>query len=109
MDGDGFFSRVTTAGQLRNIALLLDNCAASRVHLCVGKKSEFWFYSDKATNEKALLQVNVNASQNKNLLLTVVEFNGYKNLGVSPQAEKRLYSWKKSQETLHESLIWLVM
>jgi hypothetical protein len=109
MDGDGFFSRVTTAGQLRNIALLLDNCAASRVHLCVGKKSEFWFYSDKATNEKALLQVNVNASQNKNLLLTVVEFNGYKNLGVSPQAEKRLYSWKKSQETLHESVIWSVM
>lgn len=88
--GDCRFSRITTAGHLREVASLLRNCAASRVHAGVLGKSEFWLYRNDLTRESALLQIDKKANAQQ---FVVVEFNGYANRGVSQAADSHLSEW----------------
>ena len=94
--GDGQFSLITTAGHLREIASLLRNCAAGRVHAAVQGNAEFWMYRNDITRETALLQIDRISDESREL--TVVEFNGFSNGGVSKTAQQHLADWLTRQE-----------
>jgi hypothetical protein len=90
MLGDSRFSLITTAGHLREMASLLRNCAASRVHDAVLGNAEFWLYRNELTRETALLQIDKKANAEQ---FVVVEFNGFSNRGVSQAAQSHLADW----------------
>jgi hypothetical protein len=101
-----YFKPVTTAGELRDIAKHLDNCAATRVEAGMDGRAEFWFYDDlnEEMNEVALLQIDPRKYFDKR---AVVEFLGPSNCAVSEKAVSQMSEWikqcKNNRENGHET------